>query len=245
MNMISSNAAAWVRMLPGRKTLHTNPLAAPPGDPAGAVWGCLGRYLGGVTLALLMAVVLVGAGCKTAEVSTLTEEDTRPFLAVGVQPGDVLRINFPAAPSMNAVQQVQPDGTIALPLAGTLAVKGKSPAAIEKEVLKAYDAQLVVKEVSISVESIGFSVFVQGAVLRPGKVPCRQSMTVLEAISEAGGFAEGRANLKSIKVVRQQEDQSTRTFVLDLQKTLRGEAAQPFYLRPSDVVYVPERFAFY
>lgn len=241
MNNISSKLAAWTGLFSGWNGHGINGIGATARRGGGAI----GRSLSAFLLMGLVALVLGGAGCKTAEVTPLTADETSPFTAVGVQPGDILRINFPAAPSMNSVQQVQSDGTIALPLGGTITVKGKSPAEVEKDVLKAYDAQLVVKEVSVSVESTGFSVFVSGAVLRPGKVQCRQSMTVLEAISEAGGFAEGRANLKNVKVVRQQTGGATRTFVLDLQKMLRGDSAEPFYLRPSDVVYVPERFAFY
>lgn len=240
MNDITTKLAAWVRFFSGRNTYAIKGL-----HRAASAAGGWARGISALLMVTVLALGLGGAGCKTAELTPLTADETSPFMAVGVQPGDVLRINFPAAPSMNSVQQVQSDGTIALPLGGTITVKGKSPAEVEKDVLKAYDTQLVVKEVSVSVESSGFSVFVSGAVLRPGKVQCRQSMTVLEAISEAGGFAEGRANLKSIKVVRQQTGGATRTYVLDLQKSLRGDTSEPFYLRPSDVVYVPERFAFY
>ncbi len=191
----------------------------------------------------LLAGIL--AGCKTAAPTQLSDADKKPYTAVGVQPGDMVRIVFPGAPTMNSGVQVQSDGTISLPLGGSLVVRGKLPTDIEKDILKTYGDQLVVKEVSVSLESAGFPVFVSGAVLRQGRVQCRQSMTVLEAVVEAGGFAEGRADLKNVKVVRQQPDKTTRTFILNLQKSLRGEAAEPFFLRPSDVVYVPERFAFY
>ena len=98
---------------------------------------------------------------------------------------------------------------------------------------------------TVSVESAGFPVFISGAVLRPGRVVCRQSLTVLEAIVDAGGFIEGRADLGKVKVVRKAEDGSTKTFFVDLRSALKGEPGEPLYLRPSDVVYVPERFSFY
>lgn len=201
----------------------------------GARWWWLGLALMGATL----------AGCKSSRTTPLAQEDKQPYTQVGVQPGDTVRITFPAAPSMNTVQQVQSDGSIALPAGGALAVQGRTPAQIEQDLLKAYGEQLVVKEVSVSVDSVGFPVFVSGAVLRPGRVQCRQSITLLEAIVDAGGFAEGRADLRRVKVVRKQTDGTTRTYVLDLQASLRGEAGEPFYLRPADVIYVPERFSFY
>lgn len=194
---------------------------------------------------MLSALGLGLVGCQSSGPTPLSEQDKVPYTQIGVQPGDTVRIVFPAASTMNTVQQVQSDGTIALPLGGTLPVKGKSPDDIQKLLLEKYGSQIVVQEVSVSVESAGFPVFVSGAVGRPGRVQCRQSMTVLEVVVEAGGFAEGRADLKNVKVVRQNPDGTTRTYVLDLKKSLKGEAGEPFYLRPSDVVYVPERFAFY
>src|SRR5690606_19593901 len=116
---------------------------------------------------------------------------------------------------------------------------------IESELLRLYGDQLVTAKVVVSVESAGFPVFVWGAVLRPGRVQCRESITLLEAISEAGGAAPGRSDLRRVKVVRQREDGTTRTYVLNLSDALKGAEAQQFYLRPSDVIYVPERFSFY
>jgi len=196
---------------------------------------------------LLMAgwVAVLAGGCGSTKPTPIAGEDRQPYTQVGIQPGDALKITFPAAPTMNTTQQVQSDGTIALPLGGSLEVRGKSPSEVEKVLLETYGAQLVVKEVAVSVESAGFVVYVSGAVLRPGPVRCRKSITVLEAVVEAGGFAEGRANLKNVKVVRQTDGGGTRTFVLDLNAALKGQESQPFYLRPSDVVYVPERFSFY
>ena len=175
----------------------------------------------------------------------INPEDRQPFAAVGVQPGDQVRITFPGAPTMNAAQQVQSDGTITLLMGGSLQVRGKTPPEIERAILDVYGPQLVVKEVSVSVESAGFPVFISGAVLRPGRVVCRQAVTVLEAIVDAGGFAEGRADLRHVKVVRKADNGTTKTFIVDLHSALQGDPAEPFYLRPSDVVYVPERFAFY
>lgn len=196
------------------------------------------RWMMGLGLAALV-------GCGSVPTTPTAEDDRKPYERVGVQPGDIVKITFPGAPTMNAAQQVQSDGTMTMLMGGTLQVRGKAPPEIEKAILEAYGAQLVVKEVSVSVESAGFPIFVQGAVLRPGRVICRQSVTVMEAIADAGGFNEGRANLKAVRVVRKSDDGTTKTYVLDLRSALEGKAGEPFYLRPSDVVYVPERFALY
>lgn len=199
-------------------------------------------WSGGLLLAL---GVLLLASCASTPTTPVSEADRRPMASIGVQPGDQLRIVFPGAPSMNSTQQVQADGSMSLQSGGSLVVKGKTPTEVEKALLEVYGPQLVVKEVSVSVETAGFPVFVSGAVLRPGRVLCRHSITVLEAIVDAGGFNEGRADLRHVRVVRKQDDGSSKTYVLDLRVALQGKAGEPFHLRPSDVVYVPERFSFY
>ena len=84
-----------------------------------------------------------------------------------VGPGDVLKITFPGAATLNTSQAVRRDGKIALPFVGELAVVGLTPAEVEKAILKLYDAQLVTKEVSVAVETSSFPIFVTGAAVRP------------------------------------------------------------------------------
>jgi len=187
----------------------------------------------------------LGTGCKTPSASVLSEDDKKPYVAEGAQPGDILRITFPGAPNMNTQQSVQPNGSIGLPLGGSLMVRDKATSAIEKELLNLYGSQLVIKEVTVGLESPGFPVLVSGAVLRPGRVQSTRSMTVLEAIVEAGGFIEGRANLKKVRIVRLEKDGTTRTLIVDLQSALSGKVSDAVYVRPSDVINVPERFSFY
>ena len=92
--------------------------------------------------------------------------------------------------------------------------------------------------------SSSFPVFVTGAVLKPGKIVSDHSMTALEAIMEAGGPDYTKANLKAVKVIRL-EDGQFKTYTLDLKLLLEGKGNEPFYLKPSDIVRVPERFVLF
>jgi protein involved in polysaccharide export with SLBB domain len=85
---------------------------------------------------------------------------------------------------------------------------------------------------------------VTGAVLRPGKVLSNHPITALEAIMEAGGFNYAKANLKSVAVIRHEQGQ-VKNYTLNLKLVLEGKPSTPFYLKPSDIVYVPERFAWF
>jgi protein involved in polysaccharide export with SLBB domain len=197
-----------------------------------------------LAMAALCVTSLI-AGCGTPKSTPLTPEDRQPYTDVGIQPGDVLRIMFPAAPAENLVQQVQSDGTIALPGGSALRVQGKTAPEVERAILDVYGDKLVVKSVVVTVESVGFPVFVSGAVSRPGRILCKKSITLLEALAEAGGAVEGRADLRRVKVVRQRDDGTTYTYQRNVKAMLTGEDGEQFYLRPSDVVYVPERLSFY
>ena len=61
---------------------------------------------------------------------------------------------------------------------------------------------------------------------------------------EAGGFDYTKANLKNVVVVRQEKDRTVR-YKLNLKKALAGTPGAPFFLKPYDIVYVPERFTWF
>jgi hypothetical protein len=69
-------------------------------------------------------------------------------------------------------------------------------------------------------------------------------LSVFEAVMEAGGFDFARANTKEVLVLREGGGEMT-TFRLNLKDTLEGRNTKPFYVRPSDVVYVREKFSWF
>jgi polysaccharide biosynthesis/export protein len=125
-------------------------------------------------------------------------------------------------------------------LVGELTALGKTPAELEKEILELYKSQLVLKEVSVSLQSSTFPVFVTGSVVRPGKVAADRPISALEAVMEAGGFDPAKANMKRVVVLRIHEGQ-LKHYILNLKRVLDGKNKQLFYLRPSDIVFVPEK----
>lgn len=190
-----------------------------------------------------VALILV-AGCQTndhfktpAEMATLSSE------SIVLREGDVLRVSFPGTPSLDAQSQPQPirrDGYITLPMINQVKAAGMTPAELEKDLAKRYSKELASAAVSVTVVSSSYAVYVTGAVLRPGKITSDHPISALEAIMEAGGFDYTRANLKAVRVVRNEGGQAM-NYTLNLKSALRGEGTS-FYLKPSDIVYVPERF---
>ncbi|HZF01294.1 MAG TPA: polysaccharide biosynthesis/export family protein [Methylomirabilota bacterium] len=158
--------------------------------------------------------------------------------------GDIVKISFPASQNLDATQQIRLDGKVSLPLVGDVQASGLTPAQLQQNLIKLYAPQISSSEINVSVESSSFPVFVTGCVLRPGKVLSNQPMTALEAIMEAGGFDYARANLKNIHIVRH-EKSSSQSYVLDLKTVLSGDQKDDFFLKPDDIIYVPEKFSWF
>jgi polysaccharide export outer membrane protein len=156
----------------------------------------------------------------------------------------VVKISFPDAPTLDATEQIRRDGKIELSLVGEVQAAGYSPDQLQKEILKLYASQLLSKQVNVTVVSSSFPVFVSGSVLRPGKVISDRPLTVLQAIMEAGGFDHATANLKAVVVIRHENGQ-THNYTVNVQEVLEGKTTASFYLKPSDVVYVPEKFSWF
>lgn len=158
--------------------------------------------------------------------------------------GDILKVSFPGSPNLNSVQQIRSDGKITLPLIGEVNAAGLTPGALQAKLMDLYAPQLSTKEVTVEVQNSSFPVYVTGAVLRPGKISSDHPITALEAIMEAGGPDYTKANLKDVKVIRQEGNQ-TKNYILNLKRVMDGKESEPFYMKPSDIIYVPEKFSWF
>jgi polysaccharide biosynthesis/export protein len=196
------------------------------------------------SLLALAAALLALTACQTPQATAPTAEATRMAEAQTLQEGDQIRITFPGTPTLDTTQAVRRDGRVTLPSLGELRVVGLTPQALEKELMERYGSQLVSKEVSVTVVASSFSVFVSGAVVGPGKIQTDRPITVLEAIMQGGGFDHTRANTRAVVVIRN-EGGKTRNYTIDLQQVLDGKSPEQFYLRPSDIVFVPEKFRWF
>lgn len=225
----------------------------------------LGGRFGSWLAMLAMAVVVLAAvttGCQTEPdqfnspvpvvtnslqpviPESVTPPGTTNAAAFTLREGDILKITFPGSPNLNNVQQIRTDGKITLPLIGEVQAAGLTPIDLQQKLMDLYAPQLSSKEVTVEVQNSSFPVYVTGAVLRPGKITSDHPMTALEAIMEAGGFDYTKANLKAVVVIRQEGNQ-TKNYTLNLKLAMEGKINEPFYLKPSDIIYVPEKFSWF
>jgi polysaccharide export outer membrane protein len=173
---------------------------------------------------------------KTGEPAATTNE------SLTLREGDVVKVSFPGSPTLDTTQEIRRDGKINLPLGvGDVDAAGMTPAALEKKLEDLYAPQLSSKQVMVQVESSSFPFYVTGMVLHPGKILTDHPITALEAVMEAGGFDYTTADLKDVTVIRR-ENNIMRNYKLNLKAVLNGRQTDPFYLKPDDIVYVPERF---
>lgn len=201
-----------------------------------------------VPMLALLCVLILGAGCQstssipsTPGVSATTP--SKPEVIV-LHEGDSVRITFPGAPNLNTVQLIRRDGRVTLPLVGEFKASGLTPSEMEKQLVELYSPQLQTKEVNVAVESSLFVVYVTGAVLRPGKIMSDRPITALEAIMEAGGFDYTKANTKSVRIIRNESGRSEQ-FTVNLKRVMQGQDTSTVNLKPSDIVYVPEKFTWF
>ena len=167
-----------------------------------------------------------------------------PQEIITLRESDVLKISFPANANLNTTQPIRRDGMISMPLIGEVKAAGKTPKQLETDLADLYSTQLLSKEVTVEVQSSTFPVYVTGSVLRPGKIVADHPMTAFEAIMEAGGFDYAKANMKAVVVIRQEGDH-VQKFKLDLKRVMDGKAGTPFYLKPGDTIFVPEKFTWF
>ena len=201
---------------------------------------------------MALIAVLLFVGCKSSKVSNEELAEARAAQAHSapasdsllLREGDTVRLIFPGAPNLNAVQAIRRDGKLALALVGEVQAAGLTPSDLEKKLLELYGPQLQTKELTVTLESSAFTVYVTGAILKPGRVVSDHPLTALEAISEAGGFDMNKADLTKIRVLRN-DGKKTEYFSLNLKAYIAGKNTYIFHLKPSDIIFVPERFVWF
>lgn len=186
-------------------------------------------------LGLAFASLSCERGARTPTPLPIPTDDTT------LGPGDVFIVRVYGEDDLSASYRIAPDGTVDFPLVGRLAVKGKEPTEVAD--LIAHELHrgqiLVAPQVSVVVEEYNSKRFsVMGAVAQPGTFPMSNGLTVVQAISLAGGFTP-LASRNSVVVTRRRNGE-LRRYEVAVDRMTRGEV-DDFPVTAGDIVYVPER----
>ncbi len=161
-----------------------------------------------------------------------------------IQRDDVLQITVVEDPNLTREMVVAQDGTINLPVVGTITVRGLTAGEVAEKIrLALIEAQFLRDpHVSVSIRVINRPrVAVLGMVQRPGSYEFKEGETVMHAISMAGSFDPDRALLKDALLRRKRADGTEEVIPLDLEKMFfKGDLSQNYRLQPDDVIYIPE-----
>ena len=155
--------------------------------------------------------------------------------------GDVLQIIVWKEPdaSVPAVV-VRADGKITVPLLKEVHVAGMTPAELEKMLAERLGQIVLGADVTVVPRDISsVKIYLLGGVRKEGPVLLTRTMTVLQAITEAGGLSE-YAKRKKIYVLRNQNGKQVR-LPFDYNAVIRGEhIEQNVMLMPDDTIVVPK-----
>ena len=154
--------------------------------------------------------------------------------------GDILQISVwkePEASVPHAV--VRPDGKIGLPLLKEVEVIGLTPAQAEKVITGRLSKLIPAADVTVVVTGINSKkIYIVGAVKKEGPIAYTYRMTVMQALSEAGGLND-YAKRKKIYILRTENGKDYK-LPFDYEAALRGERMElNIPLLPSDTLVVP------
>ena len=187
----------------------------------------------------VLVLCLGGWACRHEVSTALPTEVPEEETVLG--PGDVFEIRVFGEKDLTGRYQVGADGNIRFPFLGTLNVSGLEPDQVAREIsdrLKNGNF-LVEPNVSVFVEqSNSKRVSVLGAVAKPGIFSIIPGMTVVQAVSNAGGFTPLAS--KDDTVVTRRVEGKLERYRISVSEVTRGNA-DDFPLRSGDIVFVPER----
>ncbi len=154
-------------------------------------------------------------------------------------PGDVFDVRVFDEEQLSGQFQVQEDGTIEFPLLGRLKVEGltqgEAAASLEERLADGLLKSPSVTVIVIERKSVEISVL--GEVAKPGTFPFVERLSLVQAISEAGGLGPVAAP-RRVKLIRKGPD-GPETYQISLEEITAGKA-RDIPLEPGDIVFVPE-----
>lgn len=135
------------------------------------------------------------------------------------------------------------DGFINYPLVGQLDVRGKGIRQLQQELTEKLSEFVVNPQVSIEATSFkGQKIFVLGEVMAPGVYQIDPPITVLDAISFAGGITSKAKNTK-VLLIKGDSKNKKDVIPINLKQILKkGDMSQSVALNTGDVIYVPKTF---
>lgn len=183
-------------------------------------------------LVVLLALVAAWSTTSTPAVGQAMPE-------YRLNPGDVVRISVWREEELLREARIQPDGTVSYPLVGSVPAANRTPTAVAETITQELEEFIPDAVVTVELlEAQGYRVYVIGEVERPGEYQLSQPITVLQALSIAGGLTPF-AGTGGIRILRTQTDEQM-SIAFDYDAVADdGEMDKNIFLEAGDTVIVP------
>jgi polysaccharide biosynthesis/export protein len=159
-----------------------------------------------------------------------------------IGPGDTLQVFVWRNPELTSTVPVRPDGKISTPLVEDMIAVGRTPKQLARDIEKVLSEYVRSPTVNIIVTipmGANSQVQVIGQVTKPGAVPYRAGMKVLDAVLAVGGLSQFAAGNRA-KIERTSDGHRQEIKVRLEALVNKGDMGQNISLRPGDVLVVPE-----
>ena len=189
---------------------------------------------------LILSLIVSGlAFCNHFKAAEKTVANTVVDSSYIIGPMDVLEIQVWKEPDFSRQVLVRPDGKITLPLIGDIPASGMNTMDLRDLLAERLKDFVDNPEVTVIVlESHSKNFYILGKVNRAGTYPLSPDMTVLQALSAAGGLGEW-ADKDSIRIIRRSGGKE-KILPFDYDKVISGKKLkQNILLEPNDTIIVP------
>jgi protein involved in polysaccharide export with SLBB domain len=187
----------------------------------------------------LALLALLLASCTPKVATRLPDQSIAEDTSLGS--GDVFEVRVFGEKDLTGDYQVAADGTIQFPFLGTVEVGGRETSQVATLIATRLSQGGFLNEPQVSVflkQSNSKRVSVLGAVAKPGTLPIVPGMTLVHAVSQAGGFTALAS--KDDTVITRRVAGKLERYRVEVSRITRGDS-EDFPLRAGDIVFVPER----
>jgi polysaccharide export outer membrane protein len=181
----------------------------------------------------VLTLLTLGATMASAQELPILSDDSP------IGPRDVLDVRVLEDPTVTSRAVVNDDGQIILNVVGKIAVAGLTPHQVETKLKTALEAYITKATVSVQVSEYGSKpVSVVGAVVHPGRIGANNGMTLIQAITQAGGLTPGYG--RELYILRTGNNGLSEQLTIDIEELMvSGNPDLNVPLAPNDLINVP------
>ena len=208
------------------------------------VLGFVGAFCCSFACSTAFAVPGDGGKAPSTDVSSVKNsgdtEDEGPGAYI-IGPQNLLQVRIFGEASINQLYRVDEEGYIKHALAGRIKMGDPTVSAAEKLVEQRLGGDYIINpQVSIFVlEYSQFSII--GEVRKPGNYEISGRMSVIRALSMAGGFTP-IADQRGLQIIRKNADGTESKIHVDATRIMHGDTSSEVDLQADDVVVVSKSF---